>query len=462
MSGTGYRLVLLVGLLSAALVGWHAWRRTRTVAARTVWLGAVSVLGCLALWFLFGTVARVAGLEPRLWAAPLDRLLGVACLVALGWTLSAPGLGGRRWRLFLGVGLAAAAVAYLGWAPLWAQAFQTDPALSQDTTGLAQAWDAWQLVLALVVGVALLRGTGAPRWLLGVVGGLALGSLLELVVPLSATVPAWSRLGTLVAGTIIVAAAVSQATVLRPTTLDFHWPLRPVKPARVPRSTAKPAPDRPATPQETVATPPAAAVELAPVLDELARQATAIGGLTQVMEGLAHRLDGIERGLAAARPPVIEPAAMGPAQSTSPPPTVAADPARPPVAQPVAEPEALTVAAVAALEAARTRPATTLPDESRRRHLGPGPALRPGPGASAVGRPRDGHRGSCRLRQRRRGPPASRAAHRARRAGGGLVPEPGSGRLRLAPCPGPDGRVRRPHGDPVRIAGPAGDARAVA
>lgn len=356
MSGTGYRLVLLLGLLSATLVGWHAWRRTRTATARAVWLGAASVLGCLALWTLFGTLARVTGLDARLWAAPLDRLLGVAILVALGWTLCSPDLDGRRWRLFLGSGLAVAAVAYLGWAPLWAQSFHANAALTREPTGLARAWDAWQLVLALAVGIALLRGARGPRWLLLVVGGLALGSLLELVVPLSATVPAWSRLGTLVAGTILVAAAVNQAAALRPA-LDVRWPLSPVRRSRHLRPAATATLHRTQVEPEAELPPPAPVGDLSPVLEELARQSAAIGGLTQVVEGLGSRLDGIERGL------VAQPVAAADDDSAASPPP-APHPRSSSTLSPhppaTAETADLTVAAVAALEAARAAtPAAT-------------------------------------------------------------------------------------------------------
>jgi signal transduction histidine kinase len=297
MSGTGYRLVLLIGLLGAAAVGWLSWRSTRSASARVVWLGAVSVLGCLGVWFLFGGLARLAGLDPRLWAAPLDRLLGVALLVTLGWTLGAPGLAGRRWRVFLACGLAAATLAYLGWAPTWAQAFQRDPGLVYDATGLARVWDVWLLVLALAVGIAVLRAPRTPRWALAVVAGLGLGAFLELIVPLSATVPAWSRLGTLVAGGFLVAAAATQAGELWPVTLTAPGRLQryrtPGKQAS--RPSAPPAAATAAVTAAAASSPVAAADPLDRVLGELDRQGQTLTGLTLAIDGLSGRLDALER-----------------------------------------------------------------------------------------------------------------------------------------------------------------------
>lgn len=348
MSGTGYRLVLLIALLAAAWVGWQAWRSTLSASARVVWLGAVSVLGCLGVWFLFGGLARLAGLDARLWAAPLDRLLGVALLVTLGWTLGVPGLAGRRWRLFLACGLAAASLAYLGWAPTWAQAFQQDPGLARDTTGMARAWDGWQLVLALAVGVAVLRAPRTPRWALAVVAGLGLGAFLELIVPLSATVPAWSRLGTLVAGGFLVAAAATQAGGL--------WPTALARPGRLqPRRAPRDLPPRPVGPaaaaagvavatEATLAAP--AADPLDRVLGELDRQGKTLVGLAAAIDGLAGRLDALEGSTDA-------PALM-PAPEALAPPTGALsfdEPAAATVTTEGPSERDLTVAAVAALEA---------------------------------------------------------------------------------------------------------------
>jgi hypothetical protein len=376
MSGTGYRLVLLVGLLLAAWIGWNSWRRTRALPARMVWLGAMSVLAGVSVWLVFDALAAFVGLDPRLWAAPLERLLGVAVLVTLGWTLDGTGAGGRQWRVFLGCGLAVAAVAYLGWAPLWAQAARESAALEHDATGLARAWDVWQVVLALAVGIALFRLPRAPRWVLGVVAGLALGSFLELVVPLSVAVPAWSRLGTLVAGTFIVAAALSQTAALRHP-LEPPWRLQPLRRRGDPRAT--PAPGRPgATPGSASAAPmpaapmpaatmPAATIPAAPtpaiptpavaptadpqlavVLSELRRQGSAVDGLAAAVAGLNDRLDRFERQATTAVPAPTAAPTVEPAEDPHPP----------------APERDLTIAAVAALEADPTlrRPATAEPE----------------------------------------------------------------------------------------------------
>jgi signal transduction histidine kinase len=347
LSGTGYSLVLLVGLLGAALVGWHGWRSTRSASARAVWLGAVSVLAGVSVWLVFDSLARALSVDSRMWAGPLGRLLGVAVLVALGWTLSAPGFGGRRWRAFLAGGLVATAVAYLNWAPSWAQAVHADPLLANDATGMAWVWDVWQLLLAVAVGIAVVRGPQASRWVLGAVLGLAIGTLLEVVAPPSVTIPAWSHLGTLVAGTFIVAAAAVQAAALRPAGLDRAWPLRPVQRAH---PISPPPNGRTAAANAAAAAPLPAAPphsDLARVLTELERQESAIRGLTSVVTGLSERLHALEQPPAAAAD--VPPATPTPTAATSGPDDATGALAHQP------EPERdLTIAAVAALEATRS------------------------------------------------------------------------------------------------------------
>jgi len=213
-----YHALLLGGLSLAVLLGWLTWRRRPSPASRYIWLGAASILATMGLRVPFTALADARGMAPALWVAPFDRLLGTTMLVMLGWTLTT---GPRSWRVFLAAGFTATAITYLSWAPTWAEEFARQPGLTAlpssaaPVLGLTRIWDAWQILLALAVGGSLVRARPqVPRWLLAAVAALAVGSAFELLDPATAF-PAWSRLGTLVAGAMFFAAAVSQMLGLR-------------------------------------------------------------------------------------------------------------------------------------------------------------------------------------------------------------------------------------------------------
>jgi signal transduction histidine kinase len=215
LGGSGFLWSLLIALAVSLGLAAYAWRRTASVAARDLSVAAGGLFGCLVIWTTFNSVFRIGQLPRELWMGPFDRLVGVACLIVLGWALTATHPDVRRWRRFLGAGLVATVLAYAGWAPLWAREFHLRPWLMSDPTGLSRAWDAWSVALAIAVGVAVFRRAPRPgAWLAGVFGGLALGSLFELMMPLSVVFPAWSRLGTLFVGALFVGAAVVQVADL--------------------------------------------------------------------------------------------------------------------------------------------------------------------------------------------------------------------------------------------------------
>jgi len=230
LGGSGFFWLLLAGLVLSLGLGRYAWRHGPTASAdgtRDVWLGAAAMLACFLAWAVFSTLFHLGKLPPKLWMAPFDRLFVIGCLVALGWALTSTRPGAAQWRRFLTAGLVATVLAYAAWAPLWAREFHSRPWLVTDPTGLTRVWDAWQVVLALAVVVAVMRRTRrAPGWVLGALVGLIAASVLELIVPLSPVFPAWSRMGTLVAGTFFVGAAVTQVMDPPFGTASLRWPTR--------------------------------------------------------------------------------------------------------------------------------------------------------------------------------------------------------------------------------------------
>lgn len=206
--GAGHRLLLLAGLATATALSWRAWRRTGLPRAHHTWLGGAVLTATLAVWLVFELLARAVQLEPVLWVPPFDRALGVAMLLMLGWAFILPQGSHRRWRPALVACAAIAIITYSGWAPTWSAHFRAQPTLQSDPTGLLAVWDIAQLVLAVVVAAAVLVWVPhMPKVILAAIGALACGSLLEFVAPVTIAAPVWWRLGTVVAGTLLLAEA---------------------------------------------------------------------------------------------------------------------------------------------------------------------------------------------------------------------------------------------------------------
>ncbi len=217
VSNNADRLLLLVPLAIVFGLGWSDWRRHGAPAARRVCQAAGILVAGLLAWLVAAALMAVGGVDPLLWAPPLDRLLAVISVVALGWLwvqLPTPHRG--RWHAFLALGFGLTLVAYLAWAPAWSSAWRADPTGAGDSlvVGLRRAWDLWFLVLAALLLFLLVarRGGQAPRWGLALAGCLVAGGLIEVLRPLTGTyLPAWARLGLFAAGGCVVAVGLRQA-----------------------------------------------------------------------------------------------------------------------------------------------------------------------------------------------------------------------------------------------------------
>lgn len=238
------RLLLLILLPIAVRIGRAAWHRTRRPEALLLTRLAAYFWLCLVPWLAATVVGHAAGINPNVWAPTLDRLTGVATVVAVGWAAAPRAASPRlRWRRLLGLSLGASAVVYAVWALRWADAFTRDPRLASESwvAGLRAPWDAWQLVLALVAGGLAIKGAhavrapagasdggappsethltriaglsraSAPTWAWAVAASLAAGHLLQVTVaPEQALLAVWSRLGILGAGLAVLAATVTR------------------------------------------------------------------------------------------------------------------------------------------------------------------------------------------------------------------------------------------------------------
>ena len=210
LGGSVYSMLLFALLLAALVIGRDAWRRTGSPVLERTWLAAAAVLGCLLVWWLFSGLARLSGIQARLWLAPFDRLIAVCILVALGWTLIAPGRP-RLWRVGLALGMAAALVAYAGWAPSWARELVSQANPTPAHIAFARSWDFLDLLLAMMVAAPLWReSSGSGRALKAALAALAGGALLQWGLPaLDAHLPVWFRLGLLAASACLFASALA-------------------------------------------------------------------------------------------------------------------------------------------------------------------------------------------------------------------------------------------------------------
>jgi len=203
-------------LALALALGWSGWRAGQRPDARRVCQAAGIFFAGLLTWLAVAGPMAIRGIAPELWAPPLDRLLGPASVIALGWMwvhLTPPKA--RRWQAFLAVGFTLTLAAYFVWAPAWAGAWRAEGSAAAETTvvGLRRVWDLWFLALALLVAALVAwPAPRLPRWPLVVTACLALGALLELVAPVAGSyLPVWSRLGLFAAGICGVAVAMRQA-----------------------------------------------------------------------------------------------------------------------------------------------------------------------------------------------------------------------------------------------------------
>lgn len=278
------RLLLLLPLAIACGLGWAVWRQRQSQAARAVAQAAGILLVGLLVWLTFATPMAARAIDPALWAPPLDRLLAVTCVIALAWLWIKPApQRTRRWRALLATGLALTLLAYLIWAPAWANAWRDDPlgAASTRVVGFRRVWDLWFLILAaMLAGLLAWRPPRAPRWRIAAAACLASGGLIEVLAAFSGTyLPVWSRLGIAAAGCCVIAAGVRLAVEL-------------------PAEEAAPLQAAVAEPPVEGATPPVDGGTDGPATDLDLRQAVALlaARVARIEAGAVDRADGGETG----------------------------------------------------------------------------------------------------------------------------------------------------------------------
>lgn len=248
---------------------------------------ATGLLFCLGVWWVWLGMTAFIGIPRSQWLGPFDRLLQTTSLATVGWLAlgraTGPG-GGRRWRLGMVLAFAVVLPVYLGWAPEWARAMQARPAATPPLAA-ARAWDAWQSLLALGLAWGLVARRPASVWSFGIVGGLLVASVLDVLYPMDAAgvdfAPVWGRMGLLTIGIGMAAHALQRnwELGLLPGLPEFFGGLR--------------APSDPAVRAPVDPAPPAAAE---PALTRtMAEQAAQIGRLADAVAAVSARLDRLEQ-----------------------------------------------------------------------------------------------------------------------------------------------------------------------
>lgn len=280
-------------LLLLALLGGTLFLARRAAAQQAAGMEhlarlATGLLLCLGVWWLWLGMTSFIGIPRALWLCPFDRLLQTMTLATVGWlALGRTGSlgGGGRWRTGMMLAFAVVLPVYLGWAPEWARAMQARPATAPPMAA-ARAWDAWQALLALGLAWGLVARRPAGAWSFGIVGGLLVASVLDVLRPLDAAgadfAPVWGRLGLLTIGIGMAAHALQ-----RNLELGLLPGLSTVLPGRpTPSGPAA----QPAAP--TLATPGRPDPAMARTMAE---QATQIGRLADALTTVSARMDRLEQ-----------------------------------------------------------------------------------------------------------------------------------------------------------------------
>ena len=228
-----YHLLLLLAVEAVLGMAWEEWRRTRRAPAQRLLLGFGGLLLVRLGYVIAALVATTDQVDRAALLPPLERFADTASLALLAWALApAPqdNRQARAWNVLLAVNLILAPVACVISIVLWGR--EVAAGISGAGAGLdynlswqAAVWSGWQIGLALLVGLAVLRNRDEGRtesWpvsFLAVVVILA-GRLLQLVSALGIVstseiphLPAWERLANLIAYPLLVIALYQSIVV---------------------------------------------------------------------------------------------------------------------------------------------------------------------------------------------------------------------------------------------------------
>jgi signal transduction histidine kinase/GAF domain-containing protein len=209
-----YHLVLLLAIEAALGMAWEEWRRTRRMQAQRL-LFAAGGLALVRLVYVIAALIAMAGWVDRtILLPPLERFADTASLALLAWAVIPTSPTGRRvraWNLVLTANLILVVAACIAATILWSFTPTPDYNLSWQAT----VWSVWQIILALLAGLAILssRGEGWIFFLLAMIV-ILVGQSLQMLFPTSTPhLPIWERLANLIAYPLLVIAVYQNIIV---------------------------------------------------------------------------------------------------------------------------------------------------------------------------------------------------------------------------------------------------------
>jgi signal transduction histidine kinase/GAF domain-containing protein len=209
-----YHLLLLLAVEAALGIAWGEQRRGQPDHARRLLRTMGGVALARAVYVAAALAVSLDWANPAM-LPPLERFVDTASIILLGWAFI-PGTRRRvrTWDLVLGANLILSVIACIAFVLAWNRLVAAQGPLDYNDSWQATAWSIWQVVLIPPAILALVR-TRNEGWSIFVAAMLFMlaGQVLQLTLyaPV-ANIPAWARLGNLVAYPL-VAVAVYQNVV---------------------------------------------------------------------------------------------------------------------------------------------------------------------------------------------------------------------------------------------------------
>jgi|GEM_PF-917715 len=247
-----YHLLLLLAIEAVLGMAWDEWRRARRGPAQRLLIG-FGGMALVRLGYIVAALLAMAGWADRTTLLPpLERFADTASLALLAWALArvphvTKGSGSpapsparlpreayaadrqaRTWNLFLAATLALASAACTASVVLWGRQLAMAGAgseLDYNLTWQAAVWSGWQVGLAILVGLAVLRNrhegwTESRSLLFLAVVVILAGQILQMASALGIIrpsaiphLPTWERLANLIAYPLLVIALYQNIVV---------------------------------------------------------------------------------------------------------------------------------------------------------------------------------------------------------------------------------------------------------
>jgi signal transduction histidine kinase/GAF domain-containing protein len=203
-----YHFLLLLAVEAALGIAWGEQRRAQPDHARRLLL-AMGGLALARIVYVAAALTVSLGSGNPAILPPLERFADTASIILLGWAF-VPGArrGVRAWDLVFGTNLVLSLIACIVFVLSWNRLVASQGPLDYNGFWQAAAWSIWQVILIPLAILALVR-MRSEGWgiFLAAMLFMLLGQILQLTtytpVP---NIPAWVRLGNLVAYPLIAVA----------------------------------------------------------------------------------------------------------------------------------------------------------------------------------------------------------------------------------------------------------------